>query len=206
LTPPTVNPGNDRRNYFRIDDHVVMSYRPVPTEELPEALQALGQTLKDSGTLTTTFADISQRTVFLKKQIRQESPALADYLDILEDKLGMLARALLLRDMGVNEEATLVVNLSAGGIEFHTDEPLAPGTTLEMQFIVFPSRHGILTGGKVIRCEPDADSNPAHYKVAVEFAFIRETDRQLIMKHVLGRQSSQLRKQRSAGKDGQEEN
>ena len=193
MTPPTADHDKDRRDYFRIDDDVIMTYRAIPQEESPAAFRAVQQTLRASGTLTTTLAGISERTTFLKQQIRRQSPALADYLGILEDKLDMLARALMLRDMGVDEESTREVNLSAGGIEFHSDEPIPPGTMLEMKFVVFPSRHGILAGGKVIRCDPNLADGLSPYQVAVEFAFIRETDRQLIIKHVLGKQSSRLR-------------
>jgi hypothetical protein len=196
LKPPPTSHSKDRRSYFRIHDDVVMTFRALPAEELPATLRAIEQTLSDNCTVSATFAGISQRMVFLKKQIRRESAAVAAYLDILEDKLDLLARALLLRDMGVDEEDTHQVNLSAGGIEFHTSEPIAEGSLLEMKFVVFPSRHSILTCGRAIRCEPDCTEQAKSYKVAVEFTFIQDTDRQLIVKHVLGKQSSQLRQQR----------
>lgn len=194
MNTPNVGIGNNRRNYFRIDDNVVMTYRQISDEELPHILNSVTKVTNNGTTLTATFAEISQKTGYLKKAIRRQSRALADYLESIEDKLDMLARALMLRDMGISEEDTHAVNLSAGGIEFHSDERVRVGSMLELKFVVFPSRRGILAAGHVIRCQADVPESPAYYTVAIEFDFIREADRQIIAKHVLSKQSSQLRR------------
>ncbi len=199
---------DDRRDFFRIDDNVVLTYRQVPQDQLPKALKTLGENLCDAFTLAATFDGLTQQNRALHQRVYLESAAVAQYLDALERKLDMLARVLMLREMGVDEKQTRRVNLSAGGMEFHTGDPLSPGAILEMKFVVFPSRIGILAGGEVIRCDADPEYDDTHpYKVAVKFRHLRESDRQLLIKHVLGKQASQLRREHghaAADDDGDE--
>ena len=181
---------DERRDFFRIEDHVVLNYRRVPQGQLPQPLQHL----EDNGfSLAATFAGISQRTRSLQQQVRQDSPATADYLKALEQKVDMLAQVLMLREMELDEQETREVNLSAGGMEFRTKEALEPGNWLEIKFVVFPDRLGILAGCRVVRCERDTGCWQHPYRVAVEFTHIRESDRQLIVRHVLSRQSQRIR-------------
>lgn len=189
---------SNRRSYFRIDDSVLLTYRQVAEEELLESLNNLEETLGESFILAATFANISRTTKPLNRQVRLEFPAIANYLKVLERKLDILARIMLSQQMGVEEEQTREINLSAGGLEFEASEPLQMGSMLEIKLIVFPSHIGILAGGKVLRCESsNTDPAPAAYRIAVEFTHLRDSDQQLIIKHLLNKQSIQLRQQRS---------
>lgn len=192
----------NRRSYFRIDDSVLLTYRQVPEEELLESLSNLEETVGDAFILAASFANISRTTRPLNRQIRLELPAVANYLNVLERKIDILARIILTQQMGIEEEQTSEVNLSAGGLEFQAGEPLPVDSTLEIKLIVFPSRIGILAGGKVLRCESSNNNpDPASYTIAVEFTHLRESDRQLIIKHMLNKQSMQLRQRRSHEED-----
>lgn len=197
MTQPPISKSNrsDRRSYFRIDDNVFLSYRQITEEELAEVLNSMERSLEDSFTLAANFSALSRKTKLLSRQVRRESPILADYVDALECKIDILARMLLLRDMGIDEKNVQEVNLSAGGMEFPTDEFMPIGSLLELRFMIFPSRTGILAGARVIRCNPSSNPKSSH-TVATEFVHLRESDRQLILKHMLNRQSVQLRQSR----------
>lgn len=194
--------GGNRRSYFRIDDSVLLTYRQVPEEELLESLSNLEETVGDAFILAASFANISRATRPLNRQARRELPAVANYLNVLERKIDILARIILTQQMGVEEEQTSEVNLSAGGLEFQAGEPLPVDSTLEIRLVVFPSRIGILAGGRVLRCESgNNEHDPVSYTIALEFTHLRESDRQLIIKHMLNKQSMQLRQRRSHEED-----
>ena len=182
----------ERRNYFRINDEIFLNYRHLAPGESPTLPKSRGETINDCYSLTALFTSISRQTQLLNRQIRTESPAVADYFNAVEQKLDLLARMLLLQQMDMNPGDTGEVNLSGGGVEFRTDEAVSPGCMLEMKIVVFPSHTGILTSGQVMRCQHEK-TNTHPYRVAVEFVHIREADRQFIIKHVLGKQSIQIR-------------
>ncbi len=195
---PETQSNQDRRSFYRIDDSVVLTYRQVAEAELAETVHAPPGDLQDAFTLASTFAGISHETRLLRNQVRSEAPAIARYLEALDRKLDILSQVLLIQEVGPHEERTLAVNLSAGGMEFEAREPLVVDTWLELRFVLLPSRTGILAGGRVIRS--DALESRDAFRLAVEFSHIRESDRQLLVKHVLGRQSERLRQRWRPGR------
>lgn len=189
--------GIDRRTFFRIDDHVALTYRRLADGESECALQDLQQRVTDSFNLAAAFAGIGQETRLLHQQISQELPSVALYLDALERKLEVLAQILLRRNADTEEKDIRPVNLSAGGMEFQTCEILPPGSLLEMRFVVFPSHVAIVTGARVVRCDPDTGPNGEKlWHVGAQFLYLRESDRQFLVRHVLHRQSQRLREGR----------
>ncbi|MDQ2695447.1 MAG: PilZ domain-containing protein [Pseudomonadota bacterium] len=189
--------GIDRRTFFRIDDQVALTYRRLADGDPECALQELQQRVTDSFNLAAAFAGIGQETRLLHQQISQELPSVALYLDALERKLEVLAQIVLRRNADAGEKDIRPVNLSAGGMEFQTGEILPPGSLLELRFVVFPSHVAIAAGARVARC--DADAGPGGerlWHVGVEFLYLRESDRQFLVRHVLNRQSQRLREGR----------
>lgn len=84
-----------------------------------------------------------------------------------------------------------IVDLSATGIKFYTDETLNPGALLEFDIILpaIPFKEMLLTGE--VKWSRDAESDDLSteaFEVGMEFTEIKETDRELIIRYVLGRQ------------------
>ena len=64
--------------------------------------------------------------------------------------------------------------------------------------VLFPSMIGILTISRVIHCERMDDGNSQFpWQVAVEYEHLRETDRELLVRHIMAKETEQLRAQRS---------
>ncbi len=180
----------ERRRYCRIDDDVILRYRVVLEQELPEDIGTLDTGLPNRFTLTATFAATSQQMELLLHGIQEQSVEVANYLRLLDRKLELVARAFLMQEIDVYEEPTCSVNLSAGGIGFEAEMPIKKDAFLEIELILLPSYTGILAYGQAVYCRHEPGENPdLPYCVGVEFCRLREKDRDLIVKHVLTRES-----------------
>lgn len=197
---------DDRRRFFRIEDSVIFRYKVIPMDELPGRVTRLENGLPDQFTVTSDLAAIGQTMHAKLKRIEAKSPEVAAFLGALDEKINMLARAFLAQETEMAEQPACEVNISAAGMAFRAHNDLALGSMLELKIVLFPSYTGILTFGEVIRCVYDPDTDAEFpYDVAVDFAFIRDDDRDLLIKHVLGRQMDQLREKRLSDRDANPE-
>ena len=100
-------------------------------------------------------------------------------------------------------ERAVPVNLSAGGMCAGVKEDLAAGAAVEIRMLLFPSFTGLMIYGTVVDTVPardEADAARFPYQTRIEFTHIREQDRELLIRHLLRRQSMQLRdRQEDAG-------
>ncbi len=178
----------ERRRFCRIDDDIILRYRVIGMQETPADIENLDVCLPNRLTLSSTFASTTQQMQPLLAKIQEQSLEIAEYLRLIDRKLDLVARAFLLQEINVGEEPICRVNLSAGGIGFYEENPLATGTTLELELILLPSYVGILAYGKVAyrKHEPDVVTG-LPFRIGVEFCKLRERDRDLIANHVLSR-------------------
>ncbi len=179
----------ERRRFCRIDDDIILRYRVIGMQETPADIENLDVCLPNRLTLSSTFASTTQQMQPLLAKIQEQSLEIAEYLRLIDRKLDLVARAFLLQEINVEEEPICRVNLSAGGIGFYEENPLAAGTTLELELILLPSYVGILVYGKVAyrKHEPDVVTG-LPFRIGVEFYKLRERDRDLIANHVLSRE------------------
>lgn len=190
----------ERRRYCRIDDGVILRYRIIPEAEIPADIEQLDAGLPNRFTLTSTFAATTQQMEPLLRKIQEQSLEVGEYLRLLDRKLDLVARAFLLQEINVYEEPTCRVNLSAGGIGFYAETPLPVGAALEIELILIPSYTGILSYGRVVYRRHDPGAEPGlPYRVGVEFCKMREKDRDLFVKHVLGKESESRRRDMATG-------
>jgi hypothetical protein len=185
----------ERRNFFRIDDSVSLSYHAVTQDEIPERMD--GMQLADNFTVMGSIASITQNMAGIMHRIAEDDPDIAAYLKAINTKIDILGRALLSSDNGLTVQPAQPVNLSASGLAFYTSEQLGSGVLLELKLLLQPSYTGIITFGEVVGCdrvdEPVGDYD--HF-TRVNFIHMREKDRDLLIRHVLMRQSEVLRRRR----------
>jgi len=183
----------ERREYFRVDDSVSLSFQVVPESSLQDRLEHLDKGLDDEFTVMANLAVISQEMAGTLRKIEGESPETARYLKALDNKIDLMGRAFVAWSSDLSDQPVDTVNLSASGIAFQTPEPIAVGADIELKLLL-PSFTGLLIYGEVVACEKvDA---PAPYRVRVNFTHLREKDRDLLIRHILKRQSEMLRRRR----------
>ena len=195
--PPTTQAA-ERRSFFRIDDTVRLSLRRVPAEELAGRLDRLDHGLAGIFTVMSSLSAITAQMTVGLRRIEKRDPELATYLRAVDQKIEVIGRALIAQEPELSAEDAVPVNLSAGGMCVGVDEPFEPGTLLETRMMLFPSFTGLLIYGSVIESSPaPEDEARGRYRhlARIEFTHIREQDRELLIRHLLRRQSAQLRDQ-----------
>jgi hypothetical protein len=183
---------SERRRYFRIDDEIMLVYRTISQEEVPGPEYFQSQFI-DHFSLTSTLEYLTRESQVQLRLIQRDYPEVSKYLETLERKIQVLAQAFMVSNNHLAEQPTHKVNLSASGIAFDAEQPLAEGQILELKMVVPPVLVGILTFGKVIYCREQPDGL---YRTGVDFLALRDQDREFLIRHVVKRQLSLLREQK----------
>lgn len=186
----------DRRNFFRVNDNVMLCYRRLS----PDAQASSGQADEqrqglDQFVLAARFSSTTQEMRPLLGTIESRSPEVAKYLWEIDKKLNQMAQILMMQELQHGGSHIRDVSLGAGGIAFTLNELLPVGTLLEIRLVLVSSMVGVKAQGKVVRGERE-DNSEHRYWVAIEFTDIREQDRDLLVRHMLGRQLQERRQQK----------
>ena len=188
--------GKDRRSFFRIDDTVRLSLRRVPPEELEARLDRHEHDLAGNFTVLSSLAAITAQMTSGLRRIENRDQDLAAYLRAIDQKIEVIGRAFIASEPELVAEAAVPVNLSAGGMCAGVEEHYAPGTDMEIRMLLFPSFTGLMIYGTVVECSSTRGQDPSagfQHLARIEFTHIREQDRELLIRHLLRRQSDQLR-------------
>lgn len=190
-------PADERREYFRIDDEVLLSLRPIAEAEVAAVHERIMERVPDRFTVAANFAVNSRATARLLHGLSSSSPDAARYMKLLDQKLNQLARLFVLEEVERGEYPRLNVNLSAGGLVFPSRREFAPDDLVEMRMVLYPDMVGILTVSRVVYCERFAHQpGDFPWQIAVEYEHIRESDRDLLCSHIMARETELLRRQR----------
>lgn len=189
---------DERREYFRIDDEVALDYRLIDNAEVDRLLEKMRSQLVDRFTAASSFTATTRQMMNVIHKVQVQSPELARCLQAIDQKLNMIAQLFVSEEIKENKQDTREVNLSAGGVAFRAQHEIPVGSLLELRMVLFPSLVGILTISRVIHCERVNDGNPQFpWQLAVEYEHLKETDRELLVRHIMARETEQLRTQRT---------
>ena len=188
---------DERREFFRIDDSIRLSYNVVGQDEVPVDLEARVQ--NDRFSVMTRLQAISQHLSAPLHRIEQRDPDAAVYLKALDDKITLLGQSFLAEEQELLGEPAREVNLSAGGLAMDVAEPMTMGDRVEIKLLLLPSYTGVLAYGEVVGVEtgtgPESDFP---HRVRINFTLIRGVDQDALIRHILRRQGEMLRKRREA--------
>jgi hypothetical protein len=188
---------DERREYFRIDDEIALDYRLIEESEAEALSERIHAPFADRFTVASSFTATSRQMAQALHKVQNQSPELVRCLQAIDQKLNLLAQLYVSEEMHLDQQPTREVNLSAGGLAFRSQHEIATGSLLEMRMVLFPSLVGILNLSRVIHCEPIDDGNVEFpWQVAVTFEQLRESDRELLVRHVMAKQTQQLRAER----------
>lgn len=188
---PSKSATDERREWIRIDDRVLMEYRVlaetgtvVPVEvtgTTPEMISAA--VMKPTAELLARSGDSLIGSPVLPWIMK------VDYLlEVILNSLAMIQPA------SVTMARPTDVNLSGGGVGFVSDREFADGDQLAMKLILPPFML-IQTVAKVIRSVPQA--NGQGFAIATEFVDLKADDQEHLIRHILQTQAEQLRARRN---------
>jgi hypothetical protein len=185
----------DKRKYFRIDDVMFLSYRLISSAEVHSARNQDFRLPRHKFTYKANMDRLSRELHPLYNLIKLSDPDIALYLATLDKKINLLSEYLIEDNEAANDIEPQQVNIGAGGLAFISDEPFVLGVMLELQIKLLPEYIDVFSYGKVISCRQlqESTKQPA-YKTAVEFEFMDDDVRDLITRHVLGKERALINK------------
>lgn len=193
--------GADRREFFRVDDALRVNIRRIDESEMKDQSLSFDDELVDNFTVMSSLASISAEMSVNLRRIEVRQPEIGAYLRALDRKIEVLGRAFLSQESELLDGDSSQVNLSAGGVCLEAREPYEVGSSVEVKLLLFPSFTGVLTYGYVRYCEPldkSQQRNGLTHSVRIEFTHMRESDRDVLIRHVVRRQSDDLKKRQIA--------
>ncbi|MDH5765701.1 MAG: PilZ domain-containing protein [Gammaproteobacteria bacterium] len=183
---------NERRDYFRIEDRLYLSYECITDEDYLKSPEILSQSGESSFSLTASFATLNHENNHLLSNIKRTTPEIAQYLAMLNQKIDSLGKHLLESSMELSQNNLVDANISASGIAFTARKSLDKNQALRIKIVLMPEKIGILTYGRVINCTQDNVQNG--FIISLDFEHILDNDRELLIKHNLNKQMIELRK------------
>jgi hypothetical protein len=189
---------NDKRKYFRVDDIVILSYRTVSRAEVRSAQKHYSNLPVQKLAFKANLDRLSRELQPLYNIIKSSNSNIALYLATLDKKINLLSERLIADDDAENDKATEPqhVNIGAGGLSFISDKPFVAGAMLEIQMKLLPEYMVIFSYAIVISCDRlEESAEQQDYKIAVEFEYMDDDVRDLITRHVLGKERAYLNKE-----------
>lgn len=175
-------PVHERRQHFRIDDHIYFDYRIIGPGEFCSDLSITNQLLGESGQkymeAAHYFQNIDYELSELTQAIGLKEPALAHYLNLLNAKIDYISRQMLMSGNIQMRKA----NISLGGITFKTPEQLKEKTNLKLVIYTKPKMVPIIIDGLVVYSQYQSKT---HYRTSVSFNELTHEQEQLLSQHIL---------------------
>lgn len=196
----SLDTGDERRRFFRITDTLGVAYRVLAEDDLEVSAGMMEEHASaDPGTLIEAVDKTIQA---LLPQVRLKQPAVAQVLEALDKKLNYLFNQLAMDTRLVERIAHKVheVNISACGMALVVDEPLVPDTMLALDLLLKPTNVHIHTRGQVVSCKlagkEIAEAMQGTHYVRMEFRGMGLADQELLIQHIVQRQSLLIRADR----------
>lgn len=188
----TSKTNSERREYFRLEDDVGLQYRLLDVDEVAPLREHIHQPGADKFMSAASFEETSRQLRRLLSSIREHSSNVGQAINMLDAKLNLLSQLFVRNDYEQEQFITQQVNLSAGGIGFFCEHPLEIEHMYELKIILLSSNIGIKAIGKTVQCEgkPDLSAQKPYY-IAFEFVHIREADRDIVVRHLITKQTEQ---------------
>jgi c-di-GMP-binding flagellar brake protein YcgR len=172
----------ERRRYFRINDTVQLSYRVT----YPQIIEGPADNTYD------LIAEQDRRMEVLIAEQKHHQPALIELIALLNQKVERLAKANKTAD-DIFVYRARKINISACGLAFTENYPLAVGAQLQL-FLIFENNTKMSIEGLLVDCQEDPEKQ---YIWRVDFLNLTSKNQEKLIQHVVQRQSTQLAARRN---------
>lgn len=187
---------DQQREYFRVRCQAVVNIESIAASDEDATLDAFQAGEGDGFSLATRYAASARDTEKLLRRIEETSPDVAQYLSALDQKIELLAKLMLPKDVAPEAMALRTVELSATGVGLECSRSHVIGSLARMRLVLLPHYYGVELLGRIVRSEALADADG--FAIGVRFERVRKAERELIIAHVLERQAAELRDRRHA--------
>jgi hypothetical protein len=177
--------GDEKREFFRIRDHLLVEFRQISFEESLLLEKSLKHTFSFHSPSDPRLSELSTSPAFIRD--------LFTYMEVLDRKLNIIIDVLSRKD-DTFQSKYLEVDISGAGIRFSLDRKLDEGSYMELRIILpcFPDvRIGAL--GRVIRSRQFSPAGGDEWETAVRFVALSENDRDILINYVFSKEREHLR-------------
>lgn len=178
-------PTRERRQHFRIDDHIYFEYKMREPGHCYSDELILDELLGKSGQryLETMayFERLDSELEQLSPLFTEKDPFMVHYFNLINTKIDYL-----LRSLSISEKAHLKkVNISLGGMSFHTTEKINENNQLTLVIYTKPKMIPILVNAVIIYSQP---INDTMHRTAIQFEGLTHEQEQLLSGHIMLKQ------------------
>jgi hypothetical protein len=170
----------NRRQYFRVDDQVLLELAALN----PDCPDTTPFELGPAFGLISEFQLLDVESKHLLRHITDRDKSLGQFLKVLNQKLDALSRVLALNNQITTQSSLQPVNLSEGGLSLSSLQLWQRQQEVVLKLILLPSYSGLILKGRVLSCQGDAPP----YRLHIEFTDISDAHQQLIARHIMRRQ------------------
>ena len=181
---------DERREHFRVKDEALVTYRAVDAAEGERIRADAGLAWPNAFSLCSRLHEMRQDTTVLRRHAERESSTFGRLVDQLDRKLDLVTEVLLAQEVTARGAQVLPVDVSAEGIGFTVSRSLPAEQLVETRLVFRSTGLGLRTLGRVVYCQSDLHGG---FCLGLTFEFLRDYDRELMVYHVLQRQSMLLR-------------
>ncbi len=187
--------GSDRREFFRINDTVVVDFKVIESENVLNVARRIAHaTDDDEGNEKAQLRAIQNAFSHLVDQINHNDREVARALRMLDDKINLISQSIQRYHNPVDPTDLTEANLSGGGIAFMVAEPVEIRGHVELHIQLLPTATTVHALATVISCEKILSAAPEKpYHLRMVFTHMDEQDRNQLVKHTLNRQAEILR-------------
>lgn len=188
----------DRRRSFRLKELVRIDYTSVDENEWVQRLEKnLGSASRTSG-LDAKLMEVEAQLKPAMLKLKQKSPVSAECIELLNDKLRLVADKVMEMEQQRNpiyKRPVQLCDLSSTGLSFASAHGMTVGARLMLKFLLVSDSHYVETLAKVVRSVPPEESrlDDDGYEIAVDFVGMREAESEMLIRHMLSRQSEDIR-------------
>ena len=186
---------NERRDFFRIEDKVLL--RCLPVDESSVLADRIPAQFNDdsSYSLMRDLQHIDQENNKFLRAIAEHNRELEIYLKAMNKKIELIASRLVENLESADDQQSVLVSLSEGGLAFHSVSEYPHDSYLALQLTLLPSHISLILFAKVINSSLAGDGQMGTYATAVSFIHLKDSDRQIIAKHIMQLQLMERRRQ-----------
>lgn len=181
---------DERRRYYRIEDEVCLAMRLVAQTEIDDCLEDFWAN-EHAFSMRNNYNFQIEQHIADRHKIETKMPEMARYLGVLEKQIDRITEKLI----GDEHDANMIqkaANLSAQGISFCTDQPPPQGELAELKLKLLPSGLRLVIIARVVLVESDSSREQDRSRVSLDFENLHEADREILIKHIHGKQLEAL--------------
>ncbi|WP_415894257.1 PilZ domain-containing protein [Neptuniibacter sp. PT8_73] len=183
----------DRRQYFRIDQHVSLELKIISESEISDHPSPTQFDVSPNFLLLSQLQELDSDSSHLLRKVAEKDSNVATLLTVMHNKIERIAQAIASTEMTVGQSAIQEVNLSEGGLQFRHSEAIAKDAFLSIKLVFPDSCIGLLLYAQCLRSDSMGDGS---HLTSVEFIKMPENCRMILARQIFESQAK-LRKQQA---------